>query len=377
MKYLFLVPVCCIIGCNQESQNSATPQATLVSTAKAVTEELPTYILLPGITQSVHLVEIQARVEGWLKARHFVEGKIVQEGELLYEIDPAAYEAKMLQAEASLSSAQAQATFAKKELNRNEPLFHSGAIAQQTFDQLITQSEQAEAQVLAGVAGVELAELNLGYCSIHAPITGRIGKTSVNVGTLVGPSTNSKLAEIVQLSPMYVEFYPPANRLAMIQESLRNGEPMPIQLTITENETEGQPSITSNTLITYVVTGSLVFVDNEIQSSTSTVLARGEFVNATELLPGQYAKVRVQLQLELDAIMIPTKSVMQQPGGYYVWTISKENTAVITPVILGSILVNKQHVLSGLKDGDQVIVEGMKNLRSGQKVSVSNGLEEN
>jgi len=128
MKYLFLVSVCCIIGCNQESQNSATPQATLVSTAKAVTEELPTYILLPGITQSVHLVEIQARVEGWLKARHFVEGKIVQEGELLYEIDPAAYEAKMLQAEASLSSAQAQATFAKKELNRNEPLFHSGAI---------------------------------------------------------------------------------------------------------------------------------------------------------------------------------------------------------------------------------------------------------
>ena len=378
MKYL-LVAISLVIGlagCAQEPQQSTAPVAMQVSTEKAIAEDLPTFILLPGITLSVHTVEIQARVEGWLEARHFEEGKIVQEGDLLYEIDTSQYEAQLLQAEASLTSAEAQAEFAKKELERNEPLFHTGAISQQSFDQLITESEQATAQVLAGVAGVELAQLNLGYCSIHSPITGLIGKTSVNVGTLVGPTTNSKLTEVVQLSPMYVEFYPPANRLSMIQQSLRRGEPMPIRMTITENNSEGQPSISTSTMTVHTVTGSLVFVDNEIQSSTSTFLARGEFINTTYVLPGQYAEVNVQLQLVRDAIMIPTKAIMQQPGSYYVWTISKENTAVITPVTLGSILENNQHVRSGLEEGDQVIIKGTKNLRSGQQVVVSNGLDE-
>lgn len=378
MKYLLVVTVLAIGlgGCAQDPQQSTAPVAMQVSTEKAFVEDLPTFILLPGITLSVQTVEIQARVEGWLEARHFEEGTIVQEGDLLYELDTSQYEAQLLQAEASLTSAEAQAEFANKELERNEPLFHTGAISEQSFDQLITESEQAAAQVLAGVAGVELAQLNLGYCSIHSPMTGLIGKTNVNVGTLVKPTTNSTLTEIIQLSPMYVEFYPPANRLSMIQQSLRRGEPMPIQMTITENESEGQPSISTSTMTTRTVTGSLVFVDNEIKSSTSTVLARGEFVNTTNVLPGQYAEVNLQLQLVRDAIMIPTKAIMQQPGSYYVWTISKDNKAVITPITLGSILENNQHVLSGLKEGDQVIIEGMKNLRSGQLVVVSDGLNE-
>ncbi len=348
----------------------------MVTTASAISEDLPTYILLPGITQSVHAVEIQARVEGWLEERHFEEGKIVQKGDLLYKIDTTSFEAQLLQAEAALASSKVQAEYATKELSRNEPLFRTGAISQQNFDQLQTAAEQAEAQVLVDVANVELAEINLGYCSICSPITGLIGETSVNVGTLVGPTTNSKLTEVVQQNPMYVEFYPPANRLSMIQESLQNGDPMPVQLTISENESEGEPSTSTSAMTSKTITGSIVFVDNEIQSTTSTILSRGEFINTSNVLPGQYVQVKLQLQLEHDAIMIPTKSVMQQPGSYFVWTISKNNTAVITPVNLGSILGNKQHVRSGLKAGDQVIIEGMKGLRSGQKVSVTDGVKE-
>jgi len=372
MKYLSVAIVIGIGGCGHEPKQSV-PPAVPVSTTKAISEELPTYIILPGTTKSVHAVEIQARVEGWLEERHFEEGKMVQEGDLLYEIDATQYKAQLLQAEATLTSAEAQASFTTKELGRNEPLFHSGAISQQSFDQMKTESEQADAHVLASIAGVELAQLNLGYCSIYSPITGRIGKTSMNVGTLVGPTTNSKLAEVVQINPMYVEFYPQANRLSMFQSSLHKGEPMPIQLTISENDSEGQPSISTNTMTTRMITGSLVFVDNEIQSSTSTFLARGEFINTSNVLPGQYAEVKVQLHLVKDAIMIPTKAVMQQPGSYYVWTISKENTASITPVVLGSILGNKQHVISGLKEGDAVIVKGMKRLRSGEAIAVTNG----
>jgi len=375
MKYVLVAMVLGVVSCSKKPEQSGVQPAAPVSTATVIAEQLPTFIVLPGITKSLHSVEIQARVEGWLQERHFEEGSIVHEGDLLYKIDPSQYEAQLLQAEANLVSAQAQAAFATKELERNEPLFTSGAISQQSFDQLQTQSEQAAAQVLAGQATIELAQLNLGYCSMYSPLNGRIGKTNVNVGTLVGPTSNSKLTEIVQLSPMYVEFYPPANRLSMIQNSLSQGLPMPIKLTITVNESEGQPSISTSTMTIREVTGSLVFVDNEIQSNTSTILARGEFVNTTNVLPGQYAEVKVQLELVHDAIMIPTKAVMQQPGSYFVWTISKDNTATITPVILGSILGNTQHVLDGVKVGDTVIVEGMKTLRSGQKVVVANGAD--
>jgi RND family efflux transporter MFP subunit len=196
----------------------------------------------------------------------------------------------------------------------------------------------------------------------------------VNVGTLVGPTTNNKLAEVVQVNPMYVEFYPQANRLSMIQSSLNKGEMIPIQLIITEDKSEGQPSISTSTITTKTITGSLVFVDNEIQSSTSTFLARGEFDNSIGVLPGQYASVHVQLQVIKNAIMIPVKSVMQQPGSYYVWTISDKNTAVITPVTLGLLEGGFQHVLSGLNDGDEVIVEGTASLRSGAPVSVTTNL---
>ncbi|MBO36946.1 MAG: hypothetical protein CL612_03835 [Anaerolineaceae bacterium] len=373
MKYLLVAIVIGISGCGHEPK-PIVPPGIPVSTTKAISKELPVYIILPGTTKSIHIVLIQARVEGWLEERHFEEGKMVQEGDLLYEIDATQYKAQLLQAEASLTSAEAQALFTKKELERNEPLFHSGAISQQSFDRLITESEQADSQVLASIADVELARLNLGYCSIYSPITGRIGKTNVNVGTLVGPTTNNKLAEVVQVNPMYVEFYPQANRLSMIQSSLNKGEMIPIQLIITEDKSEGQPSISTSTITTKTITGSLVFVDNEIQSSTSTFLARGEFDNSIGVLPGQYASVHVQLQVIKNAIMIPVKSVMQQPGSYYVWTISDKNTAVITPVTLGLLEGGFQHVLSGLNDGDEVIVEGTASLRSGAPVSVTTNL---
>jgi membrane fusion protein (multidrug efflux system) len=373
MKYLLVAIAIGISGCGHEPK-PIVPPGIPVSTTKAISKELPVYIILPGTTKSIHIVLIQARVEGWLEERHFEEGKMVQEGDLLYEIDATQYKAQLLQAEASLTSAEAQALFTKKELERNEPLFHSGAISQQSFDRLITESEQADSQVLASIADVELARLNLGYCSIYSPITGRIGKTNVNVGTLVGPTTNNKLAEVVQVNPMYVEFYPQANRLSMIQSSLNKGEMIPIQLIITEDKSEGQPSISTSTIITKTITGSLVFVDNEIQSSTSTFLARGEFDNSIGVLPGQYASVHVQLQVIKNAIMIPVKSVMQQPGSYYVWTISDKNTAVITPVTLGLLEGGFQHVLSGLNDGDEVIVEGTASLRSGAPVSVTTNL---
>lgn len=191
--------------------------------------------------------------------------------------------------------------------------------------------------------------------------------SSVDVGSLVGPGVQTTLAEIVQVSPMFVEFHPPASRLQTIQTLMKKG-PLPIHISIKEDNSEGQASVDTSVITTNKVTGSLVFLNNTIQASTSTFLARGEFINELGVLPGQYAEVQVQLRVIEDAVMVPSKTVMQQPGSYYVWTISEKDTAVITPVTVGASYGSQQHILSGLKAGDEVIVDGTINLRSGMSV---------
>ena len=367
--------LCTISACKETTTASSAPPSKKVTSETVVARALPTYISLPGTTASVQEVDVQARVEGWLLQRHFQEGQLVAKGDLLYEIDPAPFDAQLVQAQSALELANAQAKYAQKEFDRNEPLVLTGAIAKQAFDKLETELEQSRAQVTQAEAGVALAVLNVGYCSVHAPITGKIGETSVDIGALVGPAQQAKLATIIQISPMYVEVHPPANRLLLIQ-SLMKGGSLPMHISITENDSESQASASGSVLTKHTATGSLVFVDNTIKSSTSTFLARGEFVNDLGVLPGQYVDVRVQLQVINKAIMVPRKAIMQQPGSFYVWTISDEGTAVITPVTIGAMQGDYQHILTGLKEGDGVLVEGTTNLRSGTKVTITEASEE-
>jgi len=366
---------CALSACEENTPAPSAPPPTNVSSETVSARALPTYVSLPGTTTSVHEVDVEARVEGWLIERHFQEGQLVSKGDLLYEIDATQFNAQLLQAKALLASAIAQETYAQKEFDRNEPLVNTGAISKQNFDTLETQLEQAVAQVAQAKAGVAIAELNVEYCSVVAPSSGKIGATTVDVGALVGPGKQAILANISQISPMYVEFHPPANRLVAIQSLMEKGV-LPMDISICENASEGQASVANSVLTKHTATGSLVFVDNSIKSTTSTFLARGEFVNDLSVLPGQYVAVRLQLQVIEKAVMVPLKAVMQQPGSYFVWTISEENTAVITPVTVGAIQGSYQHVLTGLSDGDEVIVEGATNLRSGARVAIATEITE-
>ena len=372
---ILCLAVCMLSACKEKNSSSSAPPPTSVASEIVSARSLPTYLSLPGTTASVQQVEVQARVEGWLTERHFQEGQFVFEGDLLYEIDATQFTAQLLQAEALLASAIAEETYAQKEFDRNEPLVKTGAISKQDFDKLETQLEQALAQVAQAESGVVIADLNVEYCSVYAPISGKIGATAVDVGALVGPGKQASLANITQISPMYVELHPPANRLVIIQ-SLMKKDVLPMQITMSENASEGQASVESSEITKHKVTGSLVFVDNSIKSTTSTFLARGEFINDLGVLPGQYVGVRLQLQVIEKAVMVPLKAVMQQPGSYFVWTISEENTAVITPVTVGAIQGSYQHVLTGLNDGEEVIVEGATNLRSGAQIVITNATSE-
>jgi membrane fusion protein, multidrug efflux system len=372
---IFGAIICGTSACKQESVAPSETPSILVSTETVSARKLPTYLSLPGTTVAVQEVEVQARVKGWLLQRHFQEGQVVTKGDLLFEIDSQPYDAQLLQAGAVLLSAKAQASYAQKEYDRNEPLVQTGAVSKQAFDTVVLQFEQATAQVSQALAGVALAALNVEYCAIHAPLSGIIGNATADAGALVGPGVQASLAKIVQTSPMFVELHPPANRLQAMQSLMSDG-PLAMQITFKENNSEGQASAGESVLTTHKLTGSIVFIDNTIQSSSSTFLSRGEFINKIGVLPGQYAQVRIQLQMIEAAVMVPTKALMQQPGSYYVWTISEDSTAVMIPVTVGAVNGSYQHVLTGLHDGDGVIVDGTTSLRSGAKVMLSKTTEE-
>lgn len=363
----------CILcsGCKKESQ-SPVSQPKNVQTAKTTQMNLPTYITLPGITSSVHSTDIHARVEGWILERHFEEGQVVQLGDLLYVLDSAPYEAALLQAKAALSTSVVQAKLAQDVLLRNTPLAERGAISEEEFDKILTQSVSANLDIELRQAQVDAAQLNVGYCNIYAQQSGRIGKTNADAGELVGPGNTSKLTEIVQMSPMYVEFYPPASRLSIVRKYFDEGNNQPLVITQTQDASEGQPSNNDSIVNKTTITGTLVFVDNTVQTTTSTFLARGEFINNSQLLPGQYVEVRLQLEIIADAVMVPTDAISQQPGGYYVWTVTKDKTSQMVPVTLGAILGKSQHVLTGLAVGDEVVVKGTTSLRGGKQVHVTN-----
>lgn len=371
-KIVLILFMLAFVGCEDKAPLRAAPIAN-VTTAKTTAQDLPIYLTLPGSTRSVHVVDIKARTEGWLLERHFKEGAVVEQGDLLYQIDSEQYEAELLQAESVLEVAAAQFDYAKKEYERNEPLTKNGAISQQAFDALATQYEQATAQIDSAQAGVEVARLNVEYCEVRAPISGVIGKTTVDVGSLVGPNSQSALASIVQENPMYVECNPPASRLPMIKEALETGG-LPILVTQTQDNSEGQAIGAQQGLDEIKINGAIVFIDNSVDEATSTFLVRGEFINTTNILAGQYVEVRLQINMIQDAIMVPTNAIAQQPGGFYVWTISDKNTAEMTPVILGAVSGKYTHAQSGLKVGEEVIVSGLTNLRTGLSLSISSSV---
>ena len=366
-----------VASCSKETQEARALSPSIVTTGKAIVEDLPIFIDLPGTTTSVLSVDVRARVEGWLLERHFEEGDEVAQGDLLYEIDAEQYTAQLQQAESALLSAEMQYAYAKKEFERNEPLVKNGAVSKQTFDGLTTQFEQAATQVDSARAGVEVAQLNVEYCQVLAPVSGVISKTNVDVGNLVGPSSQSTLTSIVQVNPMYVEFHPPASRLPMIKEAFEQGDPLNIVVTQVQDNSEGQAVGNSQVRDKKQIQGSLVLVDNTIDSSTSTFLARGEFINNTHMLPGQYVEVRLQIQNIENAVMVPTDAIAQQPGGFYVWTITDKNTAQVTPVTLGAVSGKYTHVQSGVDAGKEVIVKGMTSLRAGMPVVTSNATHKN
>lgn len=345
-----------IVGCERKQEQAAPP---VVTVAKVTQMTVPIYLNYVGTTQSVRSVDIVARVEGFLWERHFVDGADVKEGDLLFVIDPRQYQASLDNARGQLAEDEAALAYAREQVERYRPLAEKQFITRDAFDQYVTKVKEAEAAVEADRAAVKLAELNLSYCRMYAPSDGRIGQRQVDVGNVVGSTQGfgqtTGLANIVQLDPIYVYFSPTERDLPEILRKRNEGD---LLVTVILPDESIHPH-----------QGKVDFIDNTVDSTTATITMRGVVPNPEKtLLPGQYAKVRVLLTTEPNAIVVPEQAVSEDQDGLYVLVVGQDNKVENRRVVVGTTYNGMRVIEDGVKPGELVIMEGLQKVKPGSLV---------
>lgn len=354
---LILISICPIVllSCGTDKDSTKAP-APVVKVAEVTQETIPIYLNYVGNTQSVRSVDISARVEGFLIERAFEDGADVEEGDLLFVIDPREYQARLENSVAQLAKDEAALKYAREQVRRYKPLVERDFITRDQFDQYVTDTEEAKAAVEADRAAIKLAELNLSYCSMYAPFDGRIGQRQVDVGNVVGSQAGfgqiTTLATLVQLDPIYVYFSPSERDLPEILDKRKNGE---LKVSIVLPDESVHPH-----------QGVVDFVNNTVDVATSTLLMRAIVPNPEEnLLPGQFTQVRLLLRMQPDALLVPAQAVGEAQGGSYVFVVNDENKVENRRVELGTPYKGKREITKGMSLGERVIIDGLQKVRPG------------
>lgn len=330
--------------------------APVVKVSLAVKKTVPVTLSYIGNTVAPRQVEIRARVEGWLSERYFVEGDDVNEGDLMYVIDERPFKAKLDQARAQLAKDEAAASFAKEQVERYGKLVTKEYVTRELYDQYVTTMGQADAAVAADRASVEQAELNLGYCRMYALVSGRVGRTQVDVGNLVGQSgSNNILTTIVPLDPIYVYFSPNEKEFLQIAGARSSGE-IPVTLTFQD----GTP---------YQHDGSLEFIDNAVNQQTSTVAMRAVLPNPKKtLLPGIYVNAHLLVAQAPNTILVPQTAIDETQQGFVVYVVDGGNKVEVRKVEIASVVEGMQVITKGVAEGERVVTEGLHKVKDGMKV---------
>ncbi|MGH9763193.1 MAG: MdtA/MuxA family multidrug efflux RND transporter periplasmic adaptor subunit, partial [Blastocatellia bacterium] len=289
---------------------------------------------------------------------HFKEGQSVKGGELLAEIDPRPYEVQLAQANGQLARDQAQLTNDQVDLARYRVLAKDGVITNQ---QLVTQESlvrQFDGTIKADDASVENAKLQLTYCRIIAPISGRVGLRLVDVGNMVHAADTNGMLVITQVQPIAVLFTIPEDSLSQVVKRLRSGE----KLDAEAYDRSGQTKIAS---------GKLVAIDNQIDPTTGTSRLKAVFENKDNgLYPDQFVNIRLLVQVKKNEVLIPSVAVQRGPQGDFVYIVKPDQTAEVRKVKVGTTEGSQTSIESGLEAGDQVVTDGMDKLRPGSPVEV-------
>ena len=316
---------------------------------------------LPGRLESSRVAQVRARATGILTKRVFTEGSDVRAGQVLYHVDPAPYQAAQQSAQAQLAQAQASLANASALVARFRPLVAANAVSKQEFDAAVAAEKAAQAQVAAGRAAVRTASINLGYATVTAPISGRIGRSLVTEGALVSAQEGTQLAVIQQTNPLYVNLTQPAGDVLQLRQALQSGQlagsganAARVQIVLENGEPYAEP-------------GRLLFTDLTVDAGTGQVSLRAEVPNAQQmLLPGMYVRVRLQQAQVDNAILLPQQAVTRGGAqGDTVLVVAADGTIAPRTVKIGEAQGTQWVVLDGLKPGEQVIVDGVMKLGRG------------
>ncbi len=361
----WIILICCTLflcGCKKEQKTQA-PPAPSVSVISVSPKDVPVSFEYVAQTQSSHLVNIQARVSGFLDKRVYTEGELVKEGQVLFQMDAKPFQVQLDQTKAALAKQEAALETARLNLARTKPLAEQKALSQKDLDDATGQYQSASAAVDQAKAQVETAKLNLSYTTITSPVTGVSSSARQTDGTYINPQ-NSLLTTVAVLSPMWVNFSLSENEMQKYRAQIASGELRPPK---SENY-EVEIILVDGSVFPYK--GRITFAEPSYNAQTGTFLIRATVNNLKGLLrPNQYVRARLKGAIRPKAILVPQRSVQQGSKGHFVWVVSKDGKAEQRPVEVGDWYGDDWFISEGLRAGDRVVVDGGLSLRSGVSVT--------
>jgi membrane fusion protein, multidrug efflux system len=348
-------------GADKDKQQGGPPEVGVVVIQP---ERVALTTELPGRTSAHLIAEVRPQVGGIIQKRLFTEGSDVKAGQVLYQIDPATYQAAYASAKAAQSRAEANLIPARLKEERFSDLVKIKAVSQQDFDDAHAALKQAEADVAAAVAAVESARINLAYTRVTAPISGRIGRSTVTNGALVTASQDAALATIQQLSSMYVDVTQSSAEMLKLKRNLSSG------LLIKDNAGQAKVRLMLEDGTAYPLPGALKFSEVTVDQSTGSITLRAVFPNPKQtLLPGMFVRAILEEGINEQAMLVPQRGVTRNPDGKAMVMIVGAEEKVEPRIIKAERTVGDNWLVSdGLKAGDRVILEGTQKARPGTKV---------
>jgi len=333
---------------------------TIEARPLTITSELSGRIAAPRIAQ------VRARVDGVVLQRTFREGSDVKQGDVLFRIDPAPFKADLESAEAALRKSQANAFQARLQEQRYAQLVDEKAVSAQDYDNARATLRQTEADVAASKAAVDRAKLNLGYATVTAPISGRIGRALVTEGALVGQNESTPLALIQQLNPIHADLSQSTRELNDLRRAFRSGHLQQV------GQDQVKATLIQDDGSLYPLPGKLLFSDISVDPGTGQIILRSEFPNPDlDLLPGSFVRVRLEQAVNREGISVPQRAIQRDSAGVaQVLLLDDELRVGQQPVELGAVQDNRWIVTGGLKPGDRIVIEGLQHAKPGEKVQI-------
>ncbi|MFZ2447733.1 MAG: efflux RND transporter periplasmic adaptor subunit [Syntrophobacteraceae bacterium] len=345
-------------GCEDKNQYVAPPPPSVsvtLPTHKSVAE----YIEFTGTTQAIASIDIRARVQGFLQSVHYQDGSPVKKGDLLYIIEPATYQAAVDKAVGELDSKKAQLDRAEVEYQRNLRLMKENATSERDLNNSKATRDSAKADVLVAAANLDTARISLGYTTIRAPLDGRIGRTQIDVGNLVGAGEFTLLTTIKQYNPIYAYFTLNEHDLLRIARMYLGQETVPVPVYLGLADEQDCPHV-----------GTLNYEDLGVDPSTGTFLLRAVFPNPPPylILPGLFVRLRASVGTHENALMVPERAIGVDQGGKYVLVVDNDDVVRHRPIKVGILDGGLREIEQGLKADERVIVTGLQRARPGVKV---------